>query len=98
MLSGVFRGVSRVLLGALWVVPGGFQGVARRSLGCCVLGSFQGVARHFLGWCVLGSFQGVARHFLGWCVLGSFQGVSRCSLGGVFSWTPDCDYFSYRYD
>ncbi len=33
MLSGLFRGVSRVLLGARWGVPGGFQGVARPSLG-----------------------------------------------------------------
>ncbi len=40
MLSGVFRAVSRVLLGALWAVPGGFQGVARCSLGCS--GGFPG--------------------------------------------------------
>ncbi len=34
MLAGVFWAVYRELLGALWGVPGGFQGVARRSLGC----------------------------------------------------------------
>ncbi len=40
MLAGVFRGVSRVLLGARWGDLSSFQGVARCSLGC--FGQFTG--------------------------------------------------------
>ncbi len=58
MLAGVFWEVSRVLLGTHRGVPGSFQGVAKRSLGWCVLGGFQGVAR---------CLPGCSRRFPGCC-------------------------------
>ncbi len=85
-----------MLLGALWGVPGGFQGVARRSLGCS--GGFPGCCLLGALWGVPGGLQGVARVFwavyrelLGalWGVPGGFQGVARRSLG-CSGWFPGC--------